>query len=296
MYPNINLEQLTTQRGEEEVKNIAIKGVFEKIKGDHISKEEFIDRIKTSKEEIKNFLLENQLLDLPEADFAIETMPLESSSKQWTRIVPPGAYETSEDFVCYISPISETVEEQVATSFLEEFNTFFIPFFTCRNVYPGLFVPYYFTHKNPSRVRKMFPNIPLLKGWSVFVDEMLLNAGYGNYDLRLRLNQLKNRLKIVIDFNLDFNIHEGGMTKEQAIAYMTRGAFLTEAEAELNWQRIILHPGDAAYTYVGYQEFLDLEKEYKKLKGDAYTKKEFLNKVLSFGALPLRSLKPKLLQ
>ena len=296
MYPNINLEQLTTQRGEEEVKNIAIKGVFDKIKGNHISKDEFIDKIRASQEEIQNFLLENQLLDLPESGFSIETMPLESSCKQWTRIVPPGAYETSEDFVCYISPIPETVGEQAATSFLEEFNNFFVPFFTCRNVYPGSFVPYYFTHKNPSIVRKMFPNMPLLKGWSVYVEEMLLYAGYGNYDLRLRLNQLKNRLKAVIDFTLDFNIHEGGMTKEQAIAYMTRGAFLTEAEAELNWHRIILNPGEATYTYVGYQEFLDLELEYKKLKGDAFTKKEFLNKLLSYGALPLRSLKLKLSQ
>jgi hypothetical protein len=296
MYPNINLEQLTTQRGEEEVKNIAIKGVIDKIKGEHISKDDFLEKIKTSKEEIKTFLQENQLLDLPGADLTIETMPLESHGKQWTKTVPPGIYESSEDFVCYLSGIPETVDEAAAISFLEEFNNFFVPFFTCRNVYPGPFVPYYFTRQNPSMVRRMYPNMPLLKGWSVFVDEMLLYAGYGNYDLRLRLNQLKNRLKAVIDFNLDFNIHEGGMTKEQAIAYMTRGAFLTEAEAELNWHRIILNPGESTYTYVGYQEFLDLELEYRKLKGDAYTRKEFLNKVLSFGALPLRQLKQKLMQ
>jgi uncharacterized protein (DUF885 family) len=296
MYPNINLEQLTTQRGEEEVKNIAIKGVIDKIKGEHISKDEFIDKIKTSQEEIHKFLLDQQLLDLPEANFSIEVMPMESYGKQWTRIVPPGVYETSEDYVCYLSTIPEYVDEHAATSILEEFNNFFVPFFTCRNIYPGPFIPYYFTRKNPSLVRKMYPNMPLLKGWSVFVEEMLLYAGYGNYDLRLRLNQLKNHLKAVIDFNLDFNIHEGGMTKEQAIAYMTRGAFLTEAEAELNWHRIILNPGESTYIYVGYQEFIDLELEYKKLKGDAFTKKEFLNKVLSYGALPLRQLKQKLSQ
>lgn len=296
MYPNINLEQLTTQRGEEEVKNIAIKGVIDKIKGDHITEDDFIDKIRESKEEIKNFILENQLLDLPEATLSIEPMPLEIHGKEWVKTVPPGIYETSENYVCYISPIPETVDANAVNSFLEEFNNFFVPFFTCRNIYPGPFVPYYFTRQNPSLVRKMYPNMPLLKGWSAFVDEMLLYAGYGNYDLRLRLNQLKSRLKAVIDFNLDFNIHEAGMTKEQAIAYMTRGAFLTEAEAELNWHRIILNPGESTFIYVGYQEFLDLELEYKKLKGDAFTKKEFLNKVLSYGALPLRQLKQKLMQ
>jgi len=296
MYPNINLEQLTTQRGEEEVKNIAIMGVFDKIKSDHISKEEFLDKLKASKEEIKSFIQESQLLDLPEVDFEIKPMPPEIQGRQWTRIIPPGVYETSEDYVCLISDIPETMEEAKVASILEEFNNFFLPFFVARNIYPGPFVPYYFTRKNPSLVRKMFPNMPLLKGWPVFIEEMLVESGLGNYDLRLRLNQLKNRLKAVIDFNLDFNIHEAGMTKEQALAYMTRGAFLTEAEAELNWHRIALNPGESTYTYVGYQEFLDLELEYKRLKGDSYTQKEFLNKVLSFGALPLRQLKQKLSQ
>jgi len=296
MYPNINLEQLTTQRGEEEVKNIAIMGVFDKIKGEHITKDKFIDKLKASKEEIKIFLQENQLLDLPEVDFRIEPMPPEVQGKQWTRIIPPGIYETSEDYVCLISDIPETMEEAKVTSILEEFNNFLMPFFVVRNIYPGPFVPYYYTRKNPSLVRKMYPNMPLLKGWSVFAEEMLVEAGLGKYDLRLRLNQLKYRLKAVIDFNLDFNIHEAGMTKEQALAYMTRGAFLTEAEAELNWHRIILNPGDSTYTYVGFQEFKDLELEYKKLKGDSFTQKEFLNKVLSFGALPLRQLKKKLSQ
>jgi hypothetical protein len=36
--------------------------------------------------------------------------------------------------------------------------------------------------------------------------------------------------------------------------------------------------------------------EYRKLKGDSFTRKEFLNKVLSFGALPLRQMKQKLSQ
>jgi hypothetical protein len=296
MYPNINLEQLTTQRGEEEVKNIAIKGVFDKIKGDHISKDEFIDKLQASKEEIKNFILANQLLELPESDFEVQVMPPELQGKNWTVIVPPGLYDTSEDFVCLISDIPETMDETKVTSILEEFNNFFMPFFVVRNLYPGSFVPYYYTRKHPSLVRKMYPNMPLLKGWPVFIEEMLVEAGLGNYDLRLRLNQLKNRLKAVIDFTLDFNIHEAGMTKEQAIAYMTRGAFLTEAEAELNWHRIILNPGDSTYTYVGFQEFKDLELEYKKIKGDSFTRKEFLNKVLSFGALPLRQLKQKLAQ
>jgi uncharacterized protein (DUF885 family) len=123
---------------------------------------------------------------------------------------------------------------------------------------------------------------------------MLIKAGFGNYDLRLRLNQLKLRLKTVLDFNLELNIHQGGMTKEQAIAYMTRMGFQTEAEAERNWKRIILNPGDTAYAYVGMQEFIDMEKVYREKVGDSYNRKEFLNKVLSYGPIPTRELKKKI--
>jgi uncharacterized protein (DUF885 family) len=77
---------------------------------------------------------------------------------------------------------------------------------------------------------------------------------------------------------------------------MTRGGFQTQAEAERKWNRIILKPVDCAYTYIGFQEILDMEKEYKNLKGDSFSKKEFLQKLLSYGALPIRHLKKKILE
>jgi len=86
------------------------------------------------------------------------------------------------------------------------------------------------------------------------------------------------------------------MTKEDAIAYMMKGGFQTEAEAERKWNRICLKPVDCAYTYIGFQEIFDMEKEYKKLKGDDFSQKEFLEKLLSYGALPIRHLKKKILE
>jgi len=138
--------------------------------------------------------------------------------------------------------------------------------------------------------------MPLLKGWSVPFEEMLIFKGFGNYNLNLRLNQLKMQLRAITDFIAEFQIHESDWTKEDAINYMVRVGFQTEAEAERKWNRILLFPGDAVYTYVGIQEILDMEKEYKQLKGDAFSQKEFMSKLLSYGALPLRHLKKKILE
>jgi hypothetical protein len=296
MYPDINPDQLGATRSEEEVRNIMIKGVIDKIKGDHVTKDEFMDQIKTTAGEIKTFLLEKELLELPEEELNIESLPLESQGIAWTRLIRPGLYETSGPYTSQITPFPDDWGEEQTTSFLEEYNNFLLYFWTVRKIYPGQFVPFFYTKKYPSLVRNLYPNMPLIKGWPIYIENMLVDSGFGNYDLRLHLNQLKLYLKAVIDFQLDFNIHEGGMTKEQAIAYMTRGGFQTQAEAERKWNRLVLNPGDSAFPYVGIQEIMDMEKEYKKLKGAAFSQKEFLMKLLSYGALPIRHLKAKILE
>lgn len=295
MYPNLSMEQLTAQRGEEEFRNIAIKGVLDKIKVEHTTKDEFLNEVKTTVGEIKSYLTDNQVIELPEENLTIESMPLESQGITWTRLVSPGIYEASNPYSFQITPIPEDWDEEKTKSFLEEYNNFFIYFWTIRNVYPGSFVPMYYARKYESLVRNLYPNMALIKGWPVSLEEMLVKSGFGNYKLRLRLNQLKLLLRNVLDFQLELNIHQGTMTKEQALSYMMGRGFQTKVEAERKWEHIILNPGDCAYTYVGYQEILNMEKEYKKLKGESYSPKEFFNELLSHGALPLRHLKKKIL-
>jgi len=294
MYPEINLEQLTTQRGEEQVRNIVIKGVIDKIKGNHVSSDQFIEKIKNTKTDIKKFIQENQLIDIPENNLNITEMPLEAQGISWTRLLCPAVYETGNDYTLQISPLADDLSEENIQSLLEEYNNYFLPFYTVRNIYPGRFVPYFYLNKGSSLLKKFYPNMPLIKGWPIFIEDMLVKAGYGNYDLLLSLHQLKLKLKAVIDFSLDLNIHQGGLTKEQAVRLMTITGFQTTAEAEKNWNRIILKPLDATYAYVGYQELLDMEKTYKQKAGDSYSQKEFLAKVLSYGMLPLRYLKQKI--
>ena len=296
MDPKIDLDNPPPNLNEDQLINTTVSHVFDKIKAEHVAKEDYINRIKTSAEEIKNFIIENELLELPENNLDIVPMPLESQGIAWTCLTSPGVYENSGTFSLQVTPIPEDWEEDQTKSFFEEYNNFFLYFLIVRKVYPGQFVPLFYTRKNPSLVRNLYPNMPLIKGWPVHLEEELIFKSFGNYDLRLRLNQLKLLLKAVMDFKLELNIHQGGMTKEMAIAYMTRGGFQTQAEAERKWNRIILKPVDSANTYVGFQEILDMEKEYKNLKGDDFSKKEFLAKLLSYGALPIRQLKKKILE
>jgi len=294
MKPPFNIEQPPSNLTEEQIRHTVINHVLNNIKSEHVNPDEFSATLKKEADKVKAFLQENGLINLPEANPKIVDVDHPYLGVDFIRLVPPGAYETSGDFSLKIASMLTDLSEEDSQLLLEEYNNYFLPFYATRTIYPGLFVPTYLSFQHASLVQKLYPNQPLLKGWPIFVEEMLVYNGFGNYDLRLRLNQLKYKLKAVIDFLLEFNIHEGGMTKEQAISYMMRGGFQSKVEAERNWDRIALLPGEGVYAYVGFQELLELEKQYRQLKGADYSRKEFLEKVLSFGPIHLRQLKKKL--
>ncbi len=296
MDPKIDLQNPPPSLTEDQLYNTVVSHVLDRYKIEHVSKDEYIDKIKISAEEIKEFIIQNDLIELPEENLDIVPMPLESQGIIWTCLKSPGPYEKSGTFSMQVTPIPEDWGEDKTESFFEEYNNFLLYFWIVRKAYPGTFVPTFYTRKYPSLLRNLYPSMPLIKAWPVYLEEMLVTSGFKNYDLRLRLNQLKLLLKAVIDIQIEVNIHQGSMTKEDAVAYMMRGGFQTQAEAERKWNRIILKPLDSAYAYVGFQEILDMEKEYKNLKGNTIDRKEFLKKLLSYGALPLRHLKKKILE
>ena len=296
MDPKIDLQKPPPGLTKDQLYDEVISHVMERLSRGHVSKDEYINRIKDSVNEIKDFILNNQLLTLPNDNPNIEPMPLCSQGITMARTIAPGIYESTGTPYIQVSPICEDWDEEQKESFLTEYNNSYLYFWIVRKVYPGEFIPFFYTGKYPSLVRKLYPNKALIKSWPVSIEEMLVTSGFGDYDLRLRLNQLKYLLKAVINFQLDLNIHSGSMTKDDAILLMKIRGFQTQAEAERKWDSIILNPGEAVLAYVGHQEILDMEKAYKSLKGDSFSKKEFLEKLLSYGALPLRQLKKKILE
>jgi len=298
MYPNQNMEQLSVQYKDkvDQLRTIFIKGVLDKIKVEHATKENYLDRIRASVDDIKAFLTQSKILDVPEENLAVIATPAASRGMLWVRLLSPYPYEPSGRYAAQIHPVPDDWPNDQVQSFLEEYNNYMLTMWTIEKVYPGPFFPAALTRKNPSLLRRLYPNEPLIKGWPIYAEDMFIYAGFGNYDLKLRLNELKLKLRAVIDFQLEISVHQFGLAKEEAIRLMTITGLQTPAEAERKWNQIVLNPGEAAYSYIGYQEILDMEKDYKKLNGDAFSQKEFLKKLVSYGAIPPRALKPKLSQ
>jgi uncharacterized protein (DUF885 family) len=296
MYPNVDIEQLGRTKGEEQTRNIVIQGVFDKIKTDHVGRDEFVNRIVTAAGSIKTYLQQTNMIELPADTLAIEPMPAYFADGTWTMLQGPGAFEGSGPYTAYVRTVPAGWSAEDAAAFLEEHNNYYIDFMTVQRIFPGVFESTAVTRRDPSIVKRVAANQGLIKGWPIFLEDMFMESGYGNYDLRMRLNQLKLLLKTVLDFQMDISVHQGTYTKEKVLdTFMTKG-FMSKVEAERRWNQIVLSPGELSQPYIGYREIMAMENEMRKLKGQAFNSKEFLQKLLSYGALPLRTLRTKMAQ
>jgi uncharacterized protein (DUF885 family) len=294
MDPKFNVETVQNVT-EDQLTNNVVPHVLDRIKTEQPTKTEVADRINAAVAEIKAFIDQTKIIDLPADPFVLEMAPPLQRNQRLVSLLTPSPYAQGGDFKVLLNPIAETLEGDQAKGFLDEYNNYFLKMWTLVNVYPGSFVPTVSTRKNSSLLQKFIPNEGLNRGWSVYAADMFIPAGFGNYDLKLLLNHMKLQLRPSIDFIVEVQVHEGNLTKEQALRLMTATGFRTAGEAERTWNTIVLHPFQTMYAYLGYQEILGIEADYKKAKGDAFSKKEFLQKILSFGSLPFRELKTKVL-
>jgi len=297
MDPEFDIENPPDNfKQEQQLINKVVPHVLNKIKSNQPTKEEWCARIKANVEDVKVFLNRTKILDVPADVPALELAPAYHRGFQLVDLVLPKPYEAGGPIGLRINPYPESLSGEALASFLDEYTNYLLPYWTIQNVYPGSYVPSVAVFKNASLVRRLYPNIPLLKGWPLYAQDMFVYAGYNFYDLKQRLNELKLKLRALIAFQVDASVHQGNMTKERAVNHMMSYGLQTSAEAERMWNFIVLNPGEAAQAYVGYQEILDLEKDYSQAKGASFSKKEFLTKLVSFGPLPLRALKARITQ
>ncbi len=296
MDPVFDIENPPSNLNEDQLINSVVSHVFEKIKNDYVTKDEFTAKVNSLIPEIKSYIEDNQFADLPADSLEIVQAPPEAFQTSWLKLVFPAPYDPNGTFSLQISTLLEDMESEKLQSFQEEYTNAFLPFWTAETIYPGYFVPAVKTHSNMSLIRKLHPNMPVIMGWPYKFGDQMMKSGYGSYSLWLRINQLKLDLRPAVTFIIEFQIHQSSMEKDDAINYMKRVGFYTQSEAERVWDEVLLNPLANAYAYVGLQEYMALEELYKEQKGESYNQKDFLSEVLSFGAIPFRFLKRLILQ
>jgi uncharacterized protein (DUF885 family) len=97
------------------------------------------------------------------------------------------------------------------------------------------------------------------------------------------MQQLKMRMRTIINAILDAQIHTAGMTEQQAMSLMMNEGFQEEGEAAGKWRRAALSSTQLSTYYVGSIEMDDIRRAYEGKNPGKVDYKQMHDQMLSFG-------------
>ncbi len=254
---------------------------------EHGTIESMLGDAKTTAAGINDFIRKKDYLRLPEPDrCAIIEMPefRRGNSLAYLDNAPPLDPKAVSYYAVSPPPADWSPEQQ--RSFLEEYNHHMLKVLTIHEAYPGHYVQLEYANRNPSLIRRVLGSGSYIEGWAVYGEITMLNEGYGDGDLRLRLMQLKFYLRAVINSILDYKMHCTPMSDEEAMKLLTEDGFQSEGEAKLKVIRAKQSAVQLSTYFVGRMAHYRLRQAIEREMGDRFDLGRYHEAVLAIGSIP----------
>ena len=268
-----------------------IRLVLAELGKDHGTSATLLSDTKNTVEKIKAFIRQKKILTLPNPDqcsiiempefqrgfsaaYLNQAPPLDSKAKSLYAISPP--------------PSDWPSERQIA--FFQEYNRSMLQVLTIHEAYPGHYVQLDYSNRIDSLVRKVLSSGVFAEGWAVYTEQMMLDEGYGNGDLALRLHQLKFYMRAVLNAILDYRMHCSEMSDDDALSLLVDRGFQTSGEAVGKIQRAKQSSCQLSTYFVGRTAFYRLRQHVQRARGSAFELGPYHEEVLLKGTLPVKYL------
>lgn len=258
---------------------------------DHSNSRTIVRDIRRGVVEVKKFIAQHDILTLPEPDQCrIIEMPEFARGNSTAYMSSPPPLDTNAVGFYAVSPPPADWDAARAKSFFEEYNRNLTQVLTIHEAYPGHYVQLEYANRNPSLIRKVLGSGAFIEGWAVYTEQMMLDQGYGNGDLALRLEQLKFYLRAVCNTILDRRMHCENLSDEAAMDLLVNQAFQSEGEARLKVIRAKQSSVQLSTYFTGRMAHYRLRQQISRELGDKFSLGRYHEAVLRNGSIPLKFL------
>ena len=268
-----------------------IQQVVAAVSKDHGKPENLVADVKASISTIKKFIVEKDILRLPDPDRCdVIEMPEFQRGNSTAYLNPAPALDPKAKSFYAVSPPPKDWDVRRVQTYLQEYNRNMLQVLSIHEGYPGHYVQLEYSNRHPSHIRRLLQSGVFAEGWAVYTEQMMLDQGFGNGDLALRLNQLKFYLRAVINAILDHEMHCATMTDEEALKLLMEGGFQSEGEAVAKVVRAKQSSVQLSTYFVGRTAFHRLRQQISREMGDTFDLGRYHEAVLAHGTLPVKYL------
>jgi uncharacterized protein (DUF885 family) len=274
---------------------LANKMMIDTLSVQHVKAEDFQSSIEKHIPLLVDFINKKQLIYLdPSKPLEVRKEPAYMAGVAGASISSPGPYDKNGKTFYNVGSL-EGWSDAEKESYLREYNNYILQILDIHEAIPGHYTQGIYANQSPSLIKSILGNGTMIEGWAVYSELMMIENGYGNNTPEMWLMYYKWNLRSTCNTILDIGVHTQNMSKEDAISLLTKQAFQQEAEANGKWNRVQLSSVQLCSYFTGFKEIIDLREAYKKMKGSKYSLKEFNEKFLSYGSVPVKYIKELML-
>ena len=262
--------------------------VLATLEKDHPAPDQLLPSFRNLLGSLREFIEAKQIITIPSPILPlVEETPPFMRATTTASMDTPGAYESkaTEAMFNVTTPESGWTPKEVE-EWMEGFNRGTILSTSIHEAYPGHYVQFLWAKRLTSKVRKLLYCNSNAEGWAHYTEQMMLDEGYGGGDPKLRMGQLQDALLRNSRFIVGIEMHTGNMTMEQAKEFFVSEGYQVPPVADVEAKRGTSDPTYLVYT-LGKLQIMKLREDYKKKLGDRFTLREFHDRFMEQGGVPL---------
>ena len=294
LWPRVSKDPLPAETSDKAERAKLIERVKDHLARDHATPEALVAAHGKNLDRMREFIVQKDLLELPPKEtLSVEPMPLYKRGAQAAEYLAPGVLEKKGAWhaTYFVDPIDPTWAKERQESYLRGQNDYAVQLVAIHEAYPGHHIQFFYSKKSDNPLRAVLWNAPMVEGWAVYGEGLMVKAGYGgDKNDAFALFELRGQMIVSTNLILDVKLHSGEMTDEQAIRFMVEEGFQEKAMADKKLLRAKLDSTQLPQYFLGLDEIRRLEARYRDKVGAGYKQRAFNEVVIGHGSIAVRHL------
>lgn len=271
------------------------KEIIKEIEEEYIPADKLLETYKQLVEKTRQFVIDNDLVSFPEG----ETLDVIETPEFFRDIIPfaayftLGPYDEAKTGQFWVTPVNEEDKEKELQLLKDGHNLNKLPSIVLHESYPGHHLQLKYAQNvlfedGISTMRRIQYNNFFLEGWALYCEQMMGEHGF--YSEKQNIMMLKQRLWRDVRIVLDIELHTGRKSFDEAVSFLMNKLNMSESFAKAEVTRYTMSPTQPMSYELG-RRFINQLRDKEKIRlRDDFSIKEFHDKLLSKGALPIKLL------
>ncbi len=271
-------------------------GIVADLKKKHPSQKNLLSFYKKEMAKARDFVKKRDLVTIPKGEslIIVETPIFQRNVIPYGAYMPPAPFEKKQEGMFWVTPINEKLPQKQQEEQLQGHNSNGAVLTALHEAYPGHHLQLVHSNKIKSKVRRQFGTSLFAEGWALYCEELMYEEGFYTKP-QTRLLQLKDQLWRACRVVIDASLHTHRMSFDRAVEMLVDVAKLEKTNAIAEVKRYSYDPTQPMTYIMGKMEILKLRDDFKKAVGKAFNLKKFHDQLLSYGTIPVRMVRERML-